>query len=767
MIYFIGLPGCRDPFYAMYLKSLEISGFKSFAKKAQLEFNAPVTAVVGPNGSGKSNVAEAFRFVLGEQSMKSMRGRRTEDLIFNGGESLPRGNRASVKLVFDNTKRLLNIDFDEVTIERVIHRDSLSEYFINGSAVRLRDIVELLAGAHIGSSGHHMISQGEADRILNANPKERREMLEDALGLKIFQYKREESERKLERTRENMEKVESLRKEIAPHLKFLKKQVEKVEKTIALREELKKVYGEYLKRESEYLAAAEKALDEESATPKKELERLEKELKEAKKVLEDSKHKDVKSSELIDLESKLTKTREAKDDAVKTLGRIEGEIGSLERMLAREKASVQTEIATVEYSKVKTFVGRIDELLTDVEGAKDLEGVRGVLSKIRESLNSFLDSNKNTKAESRVSDLENEIKMLKGRKVDMEKEGRDKEYELEKLSGSYSALQKEIEKEKDSSRDAEKTMFRIMAEENEIRGRLSVIKVREEKLRLEKEDFKREVTEGSVLIGRDIYLYESDKTEYPAEERRLQEERRKNIEKIKVRLEDSGTSSPGDVMKEFKETTERDEFLARELVDLEKSAQSLTNLISELEDKLDTLFSDGILKINKQFKEFFTLMFGGGEASLTVVKEKKRKKGPSAEEMAEMGIESMPEEEEEELELGVDIQVNLPRKKIKGLEMLSGGERALTSIALLFAISQVNPPPFIILDETDAALDEANSKKYGDMVENLSRNSQLIVITHNRETMSRAGILYGVTMGREGFSKLLSIAFNEALVVAK
>ena len=246
-----------------------------------------------------------------------------------------------------------------------------------------------------------------------------------------------------------------------------------------------------------------------------------------------------------------------------------------------------------------------------------------------------------------------------------------------------------------------------------------------------------------------------------------QEERRRQIDRIKVRLEDSGAVSPGDVMKEYKETAERDEFLARELVDLEKSAESLTTLIAELEAKLDTLFTDGISKINKQFKEFFALMFGGGESSLSVVKEKKRKKGPSAEELAELGIEASDEPEEEETELGVDIAVSLPRKKIKGLEMLSGGERALTSIALLFAISQVNPPPFIILDETDAALDEANSKKYGDMVESLSRHSQLIVITHNRETMSRAGVIYGVTMGREGYSKLLSIAFNEALAVAK
>src|SRR4051812_46120118 len=115
----------------MYLKSLEISGFKSFAKKATLSFTSPISAIVGPNGSGKSNVAEAFRFVLGEQSIKSMRGKRGEDLIFNGGgEGSGRLNRAGVKVVFDNSKRVLNIDFDEVMLERVVHRDSSNEYFI-------------------------------------------------------------------------------------------------------------------------------------------------------------------------------------------------------------------------------------------------------------------------------------------------------------------------------------------------------------------------------------------------------------------------------------------------------------------------------------------------------------------------------------------------------------------------------------------------------------------------------------------------------------
>jgi chromosome segregation protein len=134
----------------------------------------------------------------------------------------------------------------------------------------------------------------------------------------------------------------------------------------------------------------------------------------------------------------------------------------------------------------------------------------------------------------------------------------------------------------------------------------------------------------------------------------------------------------------------------------------------------------------------------------------------------------VPEEGEEEsgsdeaeTEEGIDISIAIPHKRVKGIQMLSGGERALISIALIFAMSQVNPPPFLILDETDAALDEANSRRYGDMIETLAKHSQLILITHNRETMSRAGILYGVTMGGDGVSKLLSVKFEEALAVAK
>ena len=177
----------------MYLKSVELTGFKSFGKKTRLEFTSPIASIVGPNGSGKSNVAEAFRFVLGEQSMKSLRSKKGEDLIWGGSPALPRQNRAAVTVTFNNADRFLDLDFSEVVIERVVHRDGQNEYRMNGSLVRLKDVIRLLAGANIGGSGYHIISQGQADHILNAPPRERREMVEDALGLKLYQHKKAES----------------------------------------------------------------------------------------------------------------------------------------------------------------------------------------------------------------------------------------------------------------------------------------------------------------------------------------------------------------------------------------------------------------------------------------------------------------------------------------------------------------------------------------------------------------------------------------------
>jgi chromosome segregation protein len=733
----------------MYLKSLEISGFKSFAKKATLNFTSPISSIVGPNGSGKSNVAESFRFVLGEQSIKSMRGKRGEDLIFNGGGEGSRINRASVKVIFDNSKRILNVDYDEVIIERVVHRDSSNEYFINGSNVRLKDIVELLAGAHIGASGHHIISQGEADRILNANIRERREMIEDALGLKIYQYKKTESQRKLEKTEENMKSVESLRREIAPHLKFLKKQVEKVEKVQELREELRKLYKEYFKREEVYLKSEKDRISSEKNPITKELSELDKEISEARKILEQSKNRDAKSDELISLEGILHKIRIERDSIMREAGKIDGEIYAGQRIINKEKEKqTNDEHKTVYLRDVEEIAKKIDILQT--------------IEEIKKLLFGFISSHKNKEDSILIAETEKELSLLKDKKINLDKSLKSLDENERVKTLEYNELRKRIEIEKDSNRDAEKNVFRIIARQNELRGLLNNIKVREDKVLLEEQSFKTELEQAYVIVGREAVDYKD--IIISNEERSAQYERLRNIEKIKIRIEDSGAGNSIDILKEYKEVEERDIFLAKELTDLENSKQGLHNLIAELDARIDVEFKEGILKINAQFQQYFSLMFGGGNANLNVIREKRKKR------RSDTDLNITDEEivmEEEDGEEGIEINVNLPRKKVKGLMMLSGGERALTSIALLFAISQVNPPPFIILDETDAALDEANSRKYGDMITNLSKYSQLILITHNRETMSRAGVLYGVTMGSDGASKLLSIQFEEAVQVAK
>jgi chromosome segregation protein len=227
-----------------------------------------------------------------------------------------------------------------------------------------------------------------------------------------------------------------------------------------------------------------------------------------------------------------------------------------------------------------------------------------------------------------------------------------------------------------------------------------------------------------------------------------------------IRLEESGGTGE-DIRTEFKEVSEREAFLAKELDDLAKSAAGLKALIDDLDTELAKSFAEGLAKVNASFGEYFGVMFGGGGARLSLEEPEEDEEG------AKEGSEVEDETPKGPVRPGIEISVHLPKKKVQSLVQLSGGERALTSIALIFAMSQVNPPPFLILDETDAALDEANSRRYGDMIENLAKQSQLIVITHNRETMSRAGVLYGVTMGNDGVSKLLSVKFEEAVAVAK
>ncbi|MBI3634383.1 MAG: AAA family ATPase [Candidatus Yonathbacteria bacterium] len=747
----------------MRVKSLEIMGFKSFARKSVFEFGAQVSAIVGPNGSGKSNVAEALRFVLGEQSLKSMRGKRTEDLIFNGSKSVERQNRARVTIVFDNKDHAFpSIDFDEVSIAREIHRDASSEYFLNGSPVRLKDVIELLSSVHIGASGHHIISQGEADRILNSSPKDRREMIEDALGLKIYHWKISESEKKLIKTEENMRQSESLRREIALHIKFLKKQVEKVEQARSLRDEVQGLYFEYLKREGIYLGHTRTVLHTEKQKLEKELHETNETLAKAEALRGDNSKQSHESVALLEERETLGRARLSRDDMGRKIGRLEGMIEVETRRLNKP---VETTDKMISSRESENLAQGLYEELGHAESSEDYLYIKGVVSKARARVAQFLEHiHSSVVAPETNSEAIKELAGLKEERDALIDTQNDIGNTIQKLEENMHKCEQALEEKRAETTDAERASFELRAKKQELSMRLAMNHDHTEHFAREETAFREEIREGSIIVGRAIQEYTSfviDEKSALAEDRTPQEARRKKIERIKMRLEDiMGGSGGEDVMREYNETVERDEFLAKELEDLKVSAESLRVLMRELEETLNMQFKEGIAKINKQFSEFFGLMFGGGVASLHVSFKKKKRK-------SDTDIEENPEEDEDETEEGIEVVVSLPHKKIHGLQMLSGGERALTSIALLFAMSQVNPPPFLVLDETDAALDEANSRKYGDMIENLAKYSQLIVITHNRETMSRAGVICGVTMGADAISKLLSINFEEATQLEK
>jgi len=739
----------------MRLKSIELSGFKSFAKKTELQFASAVTSIVGPNGSGKSNIAESFRFVLGEQSMKSMRGRRGEDMIWNGSAQVARAGRASVKLVFDNSDRALNLDFDEVSIERVVNRDGSNEYVLNGSTVRLRDISELLAQANIGASGHHIISQGEADRILSSSPRERREMLEDALGLTAYLYKREEAGKKLEKTAENMREVEGLRRELAPHLKFLQSQVRKIEESQKLRDDLAQKYLEYLKRESVYVRVREEALRTEREAPEREHRDLQNRVVALRASLE-AKKDDAGASKLVHLEEDARRASLRRDALGREIGRIEGELVAAERL-----SHVVQE--TVPASQAREFAAKVEQELEEAMHSEvDMrQRVAGLIILAKDFLRRI--------TEGEASEPGHSKDELLARKAQLEGELAHSAQEESRIAGEIAALRTALESEKDASREAERELFGAMSRRSELELILARLRGQAEMLERESSALKQELGEAGAFIGRLVYDYETFEVknvsgvpladdEITSEPRAHQEERRKKIERLKIRLEESGLGNAHEILKEHQETLERDEFLARELTDLETSREHLLTLIDDLTKTLATRFGEGIEKINFEFNNFFMLMFGGGSAALTLTKDDQEDDSEEAEPAS--AKDTVAKE-------GVDISISLPHKRVKGLHMLSGGERALTSIALIFAMSQVNPPPFLILDETDAALDEANARRYGDMLAALAKHSQLIVITHNRETMSRAGILYGITMGSDGVSKLLSVRFEDALAVAK
>jgi chromosome segregation protein len=754
----------------VYLKKVEISGFKSFAQKTVLDFSPTlesgksdirtITAIVGPNGSGKSNVADAIRWAIGEQSAKNLRGKKSEDVIFAGTDQRGRMGSASVTLYFDNSDKRIPIEFTEVSITRKVYRSGESEYLINGSKVRLLDIVDLLAKAGIGRDSYSVITQGMSDATLAATPLERRSIFEDAAGVKQYQIEKERSLRKLANTEENMVRVESLLREIEPHLKGLKRQAEKasqgkdVAKTLHDKQLL--LYG--------YLW---KSFEGERSSVLGERDQLQ------KSVFELEVTTNTLGQDLTTLRGELEGEQD-EAELVKTLDTLRAEQNDIERRRSvlhgkieiereRQKEEEVIRVIPVDLPYVQKALDEIRQSqealvknLTACQSLEELVALKQQAEVIREKLTELnhkagegsvkevqiisLPVAEKAASDARIKESEDELKAMSARYEEIKVSTRQFE---EKITTSRDATKAKrdafFDKEK-AWREGEMTLAKQKDILNDVKVRLARVEVREEDL--------------TKLVLEELHV-SVDSLEYdgtPVEREKLERE----IARLKVEVEHIGSIDP-EVVKEYEETEERYTFLSHESGDLRQAITSLETVIGEMDQKIETAFKKAFHGIEKQFSENFKIIFGGGKADLSLVTIQRKRRNATDEDVDE----DSDEETITATQTGIEIAACPPGKKITNLSMLSGGERSLTSLALLFAIISYNPPPFAVLDEVEAALDEANSRRFGKMLRELSKHTQFIAITHNRETMAQASLLYGVTMGADGVSQLLSVHLDE------
>lgn len=737
----------------MYLQRLEIIGFKSFADKTVLDFLAPsansrgITGIVGPNGSGKSNIADAIRWVLGEQSTKLLRGKRADDVIFSGSQKRARAGFAEVLLYLNNEDGALPLDFTEVTIGRRIYRNGDSEYLINKSKVRLADLQLLLAQARFGARTYAVIGQGMVDNILSSSPQERKEFFDEAAGVKEFQIKRHQSLNKIANAKENLQQAEMLITEIEPRLRSLSRQVHRLEERGTLKEDIHAFQHQYYG--SIWHDLTRKLNERKDAVGK-----IETEWKKRESILEEAK------SELASLEKQETgddvysKLHEKYEELLEDKNRLRTKELQIKSKIEIAQEVKKRIVVPIPLTKIIERVSSIGEsqgkAVKRLKAARSLDGARATIDDfevIHASATVLADELERPATET-ATPIKKDPAMLK---------------ELDGIATSMKELAGKIRTAQDALRNysagEQKKKEKFFSLQHQLQDRISAAHALErelgdERVEFAKLDTRREALEQEMTheLGEKMrHAKETFNSEAEVDTDVLSSK----IERLKYKLQLIGGIDP-EVVREYEETKDRYDYLYGQVTDLAKAIEDLEKVIAELDITIKARSEASFRQLNRDFDRFFKTLFSGGEATLVqVMGEDEKHEGDE-----NVGSEEKPRRRSD-IVIGIDIQAIPPGKKIKHIGMLSGGERALTSIALICAILTNNPSPFVVLDEVDAALDESNAERFAAIVQELAKDTQFIVITHNRYTMRKANVLYGVTMHDNGTSQLISVNLDE------
>ncbi len=714
----------------MRLKRLEIQGFKSFAHKTVLDFPSGVVAIVGPNGSGKSNIIDAIRWLLGERDSKNLRGGKVDDLIFSGTSTTTRVGAAVATIHFDNSSGFFPTEFSEVAVTRKVFRDGTSQYFLNKAEVRLKDVVDFFSGSRLGTRGLTIINQGNSDLFVRATPAERREMVEEILGLKQFQLKRHEADLKLKNTKINLEKVRSMLDELLPRLRLLRRQQAKWAEVSNLEKELRELENNYFSLKLNELNFNFKDLIPSVQKLDVEIAFVVQELREARNKLE-AVSQTKPGEHVLASENKKHAYEISTRKAI-----IERELGRLEA-----KLEFALSASTSGASEAQLIVGFKDlrVILKNCLAETDLENLKEILKNTLQKIEELFDGKKPD-----LSNIKNEINSAREILV----------VELARLNEELAVIDRanlEISESLEGFNKVFKSAFELVEVKKDIINKLennrNKLRFEEERILTRKQDLGlqlrqigRSIEEFSSIIS--VGVASNNMDSFSAERRML---------KLRGDLAAIGAIDEG-LIKEAGEAENRFTFLSTQMEDLVKANVDLEVLIKDLGEKIKHDFGSALVGLNEHFDKYFKLMFGGGKAKLVAVEE--WSEVPTS--VAESGSRPLTESQSVGIS-GLEIDIALPQKGVKSLETLSGGEKSLVSIAALFALTTISPPPFLVLDEVDAALDEANTRRFANLIKEFSKTTQFVVVTHNRATMEVADILYGITIGPDGVSKLLSV----------
>lgn len=926
----------------MFLKSLEIFGFKSFADRTHINFADGITALLGPNGCGKSNVVDAIKWVLAENRSKNLRAESMEDVIFNGTETRPALSMAEVTLTIANENGLLPLEDSEIAIKRRLYRNGENEYFINSNQVGASSIRKLFMDTGVGKAAYSVMEQGKIDQILSSKPEDRRYLFEEAAGISRSKAEVADAERELEKTRANLAQIDIGLAETKRSYETLKVQAEKTAKYRKLQDEkfeceldiqllkLKDFTQNKARHEQNRKEAEEKRnsaaneieeilntlqvntdkvkelqeqvntkqqlvikisaeqtgkkamarqLHEHQSQMKEKIGQIENRIKNIEERIDEyneeidsqnaelhEKHKQLSDinknvenfsenirqsssqieenlrlintnsgkinnldSERVELQKQLTsitedivteldaklkdagysstsnkKAKEALDTALEKIkiyanGRanIFKDFSSLPSHSEKDSAQMGSD-AVAAFTEILRMLEELSQSISEytkttpqfIDDFLSPEGIitkkRGIDSSIQQNL-STIDSIKNESAElnSKNNALNKKIDEYKDTLSKLRINQAQMAQQITSCEQQISTLRKTLASEETSLREQQNELFEEnkRREENEehlqeTEESIAELEAQGQKITAELNDLDKQISECNSQVSgkqnalqkkqeeRNKYQSQLEKfsvgiAQYDTEIRNVKQNFQENfsrdlmefeermytittpvpalkekLSQVKQKIQELGTPNLM-AIEQFAEEKERYERQQANYNDTQKTLENLVRVSEEIRTKSSEMFLDTYNKIRKNFHNMFRRLMNGGRAELRLV------------------------DPANVLSSGVEILAQPPGKKLVNISLLSGGEKTMTAVALLFATYQVRPSPFCLLDEIDAALDDKNVASFVSTLRAFGNISQYIVITHNRKTVMGASTMLGVTMEESGITKVLQVRLDE------